>query len=165
MTLVMQVFDAFMFFNELDLLELRLRELGEVVDHFVLIEANATHTLKPKPFVFEQNQVRLAPSPLHSRLELALQVMSAGWLLSRQARFERWLPQIIQLQVESDYLEQHRGASAWDTETLQRNALFHAVGAQLMLVDPLLVPPCCLPASPASLPSCCYYCCCLGWWW
>jgi beta-1,4-mannosyl-glycoprotein beta-1,4-N-acetylglucosaminyltransferase len=51
------VFDAFMFGTELDLLELRLRELWGVVDHFVLVEANVTHTLRPKPFVYEQHKV------------------------------------------------------------------------------------------------------------
>ena len=32
----MKVFDCFKFFNELELLELRLMELNEVVDYFVL---------------------------------------------------------------------------------------------------------------------------------
>ena len=53
--------DCFTFFNELDILELRLRELYEVVDRFVLVEATHTHAGQPKPLVFEQNKARFAP--------------------------------------------------------------------------------------------------------
>ena len=37
---------AFTFFNELDVLRLRLETLHEVVDHFVLVEASKTHSNK-----------------------------------------------------------------------------------------------------------------------
>ena len=54
------VYDCFPFFNELDILEIRLNELYDVVDKFVLIEADRTHQNKPKPFVFEENKERFA---------------------------------------------------------------------------------------------------------
>jgi len=47
-----------MFFNELDLLELRLMELYEHVDYFVIVEANQTHVGNPKEFLFEKNELR-----------------------------------------------------------------------------------------------------------
>lgn len=56
-----KVYDCFLFFNELDILELRLHELGEVVDHFVLVESNETFRGNSKPFYFEENQERFAP--------------------------------------------------------------------------------------------------------
>ena len=34
-----RVFDAFIFYNEIELLEIRLNELANVVDHFLLVEA------------------------------------------------------------------------------------------------------------------------------
>jgi len=46
----MKIFDCFLFFNELELLELRLMTLHDVVDYFVLVEANKTFTDKPKDF-------------------------------------------------------------------------------------------------------------------
>ena len=52
----MKVFDCFKFFNELELLELRLMELNEVVDYFVLVEANKTHTGVEKELIFEKNK-------------------------------------------------------------------------------------------------------------
>ena len=35
----MRIFDSFIFFNELDLLEMRLNILNDVVDYFVLTES------------------------------------------------------------------------------------------------------------------------------
>ena len=51
----MKVYDCFTFFNELELLELRLESLYDVVDRFVIVEADKTHTNKPKPFNFLDN--------------------------------------------------------------------------------------------------------------
>lgn len=56
----MKVFDCFMFFNELDLLEIRLNELKNVVDHFVICEATTTLSGKPKPLYFADNADRFS---------------------------------------------------------------------------------------------------------
>lgn len=56
----MKIYDCFPFYNELDLLELRLTELYDHVDHFVLVEATTTFTDKPKPLYFEENKSRYA---------------------------------------------------------------------------------------------------------
>lgn len=52
------VIDCFLFFNELELLELRFRELSGVVDRFVLVESSTTFTGRPKPLVFRESQER-----------------------------------------------------------------------------------------------------------
>lgn len=54
------IYDCFTFFNELDLLEIRLKELGPVVDRFVLVEATITHQGKPKPLYYAENKARFA---------------------------------------------------------------------------------------------------------
>lgn len=51
----MKVYDCFTFFNEFDVLEIRINELWDQVDYFVISEANKTHTGQPKPFLLEQN--------------------------------------------------------------------------------------------------------------
>lgn len=56
-----RVFDCFTFFNELDLLEVRLNELAPVVDVFVISEATRTFTGKEKPLYFKENSARFAP--------------------------------------------------------------------------------------------------------
>lgn len=55
-----KVFDCFQFYNELDLLDLRLAELSPVVDHFVLVEAAYTHAGAPKPLYYAENRQRFA---------------------------------------------------------------------------------------------------------
>ena len=48
-----RVFDCFTFFNEVELLELRLATLYDHVDFFVIIEASSTFTGKDKPYNFK----------------------------------------------------------------------------------------------------------------
>jgi len=52
--------DCFTFYNELDILELRLKELYSVVDKFILVEAEKTHKGEDKRFIFEDNKQRFA---------------------------------------------------------------------------------------------------------
>lgn len=55
------IYDTFIFYNELDMLDLRLHILNDVVDRFVLVEAGETHSGKPKPAYFAENRERFAP--------------------------------------------------------------------------------------------------------
>ena len=55
-----KVIDAIIFANELDLLEIRLRELYSVVDKFVIVESATTFTGNPKPTHFHNNRKRFA---------------------------------------------------------------------------------------------------------
>ncbi|KAL5720203.1 beta-1,4-mannosyl-glycoprotein 4-beta-N-acetylglucosaminyltransferase [Ranunculus cassubicifolius] len=52
------VFDAIMFSNELDLLEIRWRELLPYVTKFVILESTTTFTGIPKPLFFAENRER-----------------------------------------------------------------------------------------------------------
>lgn len=54
------IYDTFVFFNELDLLEIRLNILNDHVDRFVLVEATRTFQGKSKPLYFEENKQRFA---------------------------------------------------------------------------------------------------------
>jgi beta-1,4-mannosyl-glycoprotein beta-1,4-N-acetylglucosaminyltransferase len=65
------IYDGFLFFNELELLELRLNELSDVVDRFILVESSVTHSGRPKPMFFREN-IKL---------------------------FEKWLPRIIHVEI------------------------------------------------------------------
>ena len=49
----MKIIDAFSFFNEVDLLKLRLEYLRDVVDYFVISECNYTHSGKSKPYYLD----------------------------------------------------------------------------------------------------------------
>lgn len=49
------IYDCFSFCAELNLLELRLNELNDVVDYFVLVEATLTHSGLPKRLYYAEN--------------------------------------------------------------------------------------------------------------
>lgn len=52
------IYDCFMFSNELDILEIRLNELKDVVDKFVIIESETTTSGLPKKLYFKENMDR-----------------------------------------------------------------------------------------------------------
>lgn len=56
----MKIYDCFIFFNELDLLELRLNILNDSVDYFVIVESAITFQGESKEFLFEKNKARFA---------------------------------------------------------------------------------------------------------
>ncbi len=56
----MKVFDSFIFFNELELLEMRLNILNDVVDYFVLTESPFTVSGNEKPLYYQENRDRFS---------------------------------------------------------------------------------------------------------
>lgn len=101
----MSVFDCFTFWNELDLCEFRMELLNDVVDYFVIAEANYTHSGKPKPYLFDENI----------------------------QRYKKWKNKIIYLPVELSVegMKFHKSTQycasdpAWVLETEQRNGLWY----------------------------------------
>lgn len=89
-----KIFDCFPFFNELDLLELRLNELTDVVDFFVLAEATVTHRGLQKPLIFAQNKDRFAPF-LHKIIHIAVDDIPPGGVTEP----ERWKRENFQRQA------------------------------------------------------------------
>lgn len=56
----MKIYDAFMFYNELDLLEIRLELLNDYIDYFIISECDHTFSGLKKPFNFEMNKERFS---------------------------------------------------------------------------------------------------------
>jgi beta-1,4-mannosyl-glycoprotein beta-1,4-N-acetylglucosaminyltransferase len=103
-----KIFDCFTFFNELDLLEIRLNELDPVVDRFVLCEATVTFRGEPKPLYFEANRdrfLRFLPKILH---------VVVDDMPTRAGGGEHW----------RTYSKQH-----WRRERFQRNAIRRGLAA------------------------------------
>lgn len=61
------IYDCFMFFNELDLLEIRLNILKNVVDKFIISESNRTFSNIPKDLTLKQNWERF--KDFHHKIE------------------------------------------------------------------------------------------------
>lgn len=53
-----KIYDVFTFFDELDLLEIRLSILDDYVDYFVIVEATETFSGIPRSLCYEQNKQR-----------------------------------------------------------------------------------------------------------
>jgi beta-1,4-mannosyl-glycoprotein beta-1,4-N-acetylglucosaminyltransferase len=51
-----KIYDSFLFFNELDILEMRLEILDPYVDYFIISECDYTFSGNKKPFYYEENR-------------------------------------------------------------------------------------------------------------
>ena len=56
-----KIVDCFTFFNELDLLEIRLKYLYDTLDYFVIVEADQTFSGENKSYVLEEHWERFRP--------------------------------------------------------------------------------------------------------
>jgi|GEM_PF-1131549 len=76
--------DAFLFYNELDLLKARLEYLGPTVDHFVISEANIDFAGREKAFLL--NPIVLATLPFSEKIiyhQEMINLRSLPWLIKR----------------------------------------------------------------------------------
>ncbi len=67
-----KVYDCFMFYDEWEVLEIRLNELNDVVDKFVLVEATESFRGLQKPLYYERMKryfVRFADKIIHVKVE------------------------------------------------------------------------------------------------
>jgi len=83
------VWDAFLFHDELDLLDLRLEILDAVVDRFVVVESTVTFRGRAKPLHFAEHRERFerwADRIVHVVVEDAPDVGDDGW---GRERFQR----------------------------------------------------------------------------
>lgn len=55
-----KVFDCFLFYNEFDILDIRLDELSSKIEKFILVESTRTFQNNPKPLYFAENEERYA---------------------------------------------------------------------------------------------------------
>ena len=94
-----KIHDCFTFFNELDLLEIRLNELDPVVDRFVLVEATVTQRGQPKPLFFRENR----------------------------ERFAKFLPKIEHVVVEDMPAGPQTTSNNWKRENFQRRAIMRGL--------------------------------------
>lgn len=115
------IFDCFTFFNELDLLELRLNELNEVVDYFVLVEATNTHTGKEKPLYYWENKDRFLP--FSSKI---IHVVVDD-LPAEASKLRLFLDRIYHLTLDKGSINLAFKREAWNREMFQRNAILRGV--------------------------------------
>jgi beta-1,4-mannosyl-glycoprotein beta-1,4-N-acetylglucosaminyltransferase len=86
-----------MFYNELDVLEIRLKTLDPYIDLFVLVESEVNHVGGPKELFFEQNK----------------------------ERFSKWLPKIKHIVTTKD--ESPTDTNPWSREKYQRDCIMRGL--------------------------------------
>ena len=94
----MKVYDCFTFYNEFELLELRLRALWDVVDYFVIVEANRKHSGEPKDFTFPK----------------------------RAEEFKEFFQKIHYIAADLSTVP-FKGVGDWSIENAQRNMIVHGI--------------------------------------
>ncbi len=92
------IYDCFVFYDELDLLEIRLNVLNDVVDKFVIVESHETFSQTSKPLFYQENKARFKDFE-HKIINVIID------------KFPRW------------NWKKMRPARNWDREDFQRNAL------------------------------------------
>lgn len=126
----MKTFDCFLFFNELDLLELRLRLLDEVVDYFVLVESAVTFQGEPKEYVFEKNKERFArylSKIVHFKVPpYRLDFANLPYIKSPQNEDERVLNSIYMDVEACPHFDKHK-EFWWGNDFFQRECIRRAL--------------------------------------
>ena len=92
-----QVFDCVPFYDELDILEIRLNVLDRVVDYFVLVESSRTFSGNKKPLYFSKNK----------------------------QRFSKFLNKIRHIVIDDSEYEED--LNIWQREFDQKNAVFRGI--------------------------------------
>lgn len=105
-----KLIDCFTFFNELDLLEIRLKYLYNVVDYFVIVEADTSFNGDVKQMVFKDNI----------------------------ARFEPFMEKIIFVPINMKYFE-NKNKVAWEREEYQRNCIQKGIDTLNLLETDLVL--------------------------
>ena len=94
----MKVYDCFTLFNEYELLELHLTALYDVVDYFVIVEANRKHNGEPKEFTFPK----------------------------RAEDFKKFWPKIRYVNADLSKVP-YKGTGDWSLENTQRNMILRGI--------------------------------------
>lgn len=94
----MRIVDCFPYFNEKELLELRINLLQNVVDKFIIVDADHTHKGDPKPFTCKNTLKELG------LLSDKIQVIELN-LPSYSEESDSWVRERMQRNAASGYLE------------------------------------------------------------
>lgn len=116
----MKIFDCIKFFNEFEILDLRFMTLYDHVDYFVIVEANKTHTGKPKEFHLE----------------------------TRKEQYAKYWDKVIYVKVED--LPDFDVADYWGPENFQRNCISRGLEGVAKTGDKIFVSDCDEIWNPAT---------------
>ena len=100
------IIDTFLYFNEKELADLRIKYLKDEVDFFVIIEANITHQGKPKEWNFEK-------------------LLNTKFLTFKdKIKYHKVKINLNEIDKEEGWISENvKGGKPWKIENIQRNYL------------------------------------------
>ena len=89
-----KIYDCFLFYNELEILTIRLHELYDHVDKFVVVESEETFRGNPKPLYYQENKhlfEKFADKIIHVIVEGHFEAVSTVpvWAATERENFQR----------------------------------------------------------------------------
>ena len=103
------IIDSFLYFNEKELIELRIKYLNDLVDYFVVIEADVTHQGEKKKWNFQE------------LLNNSLKEFSS------KIQYHKININMKEAEATQGWINEHaRGGRSWKIENMQRNYIREA---------------------------------------
>jgi beta-1,4-mannosyl-glycoprotein beta-1,4-N-acetylglucosaminyltransferase len=122
----MKIIDSFTFFNEFDILELRLRYLNDVVDYFIISESNYTHAGKLKPYYLDEVLPKIPKNILDKIISIKYEPDIS--LLNFDTIVEKYNP-------ESSHWKIEKGQREYIIEYIRQNMNIFSLDDILMVSD------------------------------
>lgn len=115
----MKVYDCFTFFNELDLLEIRLKILDKSVDHFVIVEGDKTHKGKSKEYIFEKYKSRFK--------KWSKKIIYIKSKLPKRNVLDKFIIKLERFIGNKTFFSSDFGLGNWKLEQYQRNEIIKGI--------------------------------------
>jgi len=123
-----KIYDCFIFFNELDLLEIRLEELYKEVDYFVIVEADRTFGGTKKEYIFEKNKeryVKYKDKIIYLKVKISKFNFRDRILI--KISNSKYLPRFGTNSLGFNFLFMLFGVGKWNVLYNQRNKIFKGI--------------------------------------
>ncbi len=121
---------AQLFFNELDLFEIKCRELAGAVDLHIVVEATRTFTGKPKPLHFTENLGRFREFPVEVAVIDLPEKADTAW--DREHMSHKALRELVNVRVKPDTIIWLDADECPRADVVER---FRALNAPAAVVD------------------------------
>lgn len=120
-----KIYDAFLFFNELELLKLRMNILNDVVDYFVIVESTKTFSSKDKELFFQKNKHLFddfKDKIIHVVIDdTPTSFTTINYIIDAKTDDEKLKNKILKYVDESPGWQRHE--TQWGVETYQRESI------------------------------------------
>jgi beta-1,4-mannosyl-glycoprotein beta-1,4-N-acetylglucosaminyltransferase len=120
-----KIYDCFLFFNELEILELRMNILNDVVDYFVIVESTKTFSSKPKNLFYGDNESlfeKFKDKIIHVIIDdTPVNFININYITNPKTEGEILNNKILKYVDESPGWSRHE--TQWGVETYQRECI------------------------------------------